>query len=241
MEGHMTRLSRFYRSAAFIVAMAVLVLGPVTPAAASGQYAILAATCGGVATVTNSSPWGDYAEVACSVSYGPEPTRTPVASLPANATGFLPGTWAGPGPWQLETTTLTFEPALIVEAGARVTNITIDGTFTSLSTGRAEQWDGRFVLNFLFDPPATPAEQTQDAIHLIAETATLPAGTQSSLLSSLTAAQTSLESGSTTAACGQLTSFTKKVSAQSGKSIDPGLAAQLTAAAEEIKSTAGCQ
>lgn len=112
------------------------------------------------------------------------------------------------------------------------TTVDCSATDTAGNTGT-----GSFTVTVL----SAAAQAEIIATLITSATQSLPAGTQTSLLSSLTAAQASLESGSATAACGQLGSFTNKVSAQSGKSIDAGLAAQLLSAARQIESSAGCQ
>lgn len=111
------------------------------------------------------------------------------------------------------------------------TTVTCTATDSSGNTGA-----GSFRVTVL-----GAEEQAKVTIELLASPTTeLPAGTQKSLISTLTAAQSSFSSGSTTAGCGQLTSFANKVNAQTGKSIDAALADQLNAAVTQMRSTAGC-
>ena len=83
------------------------------------------------------------------------------------------------------------------------------------------------------------AGQTSSLIALVASFG-LPAGTAKSLTMKLAAALAAINGGNVSGACSSLTSFINEVTAQSGKKLTAAQAAQLIAAASQIKTVLGC-
>ena len=86
---------------------------------------------------------------------------------------------------------------------------------------------------------SSAAEQLSELAAAI-DSSTLSEGRQTSLLSSLSAAEARFASGDLTAACNQLDAFIHKVKARAGKDITTALAGELITAAQRIQAVAGC-
>jgi hypothetical protein len=91
-----------------------------------------------------------------------------------------------------------------------------------------------------FELEQAPDQPTISDLHDAVAEMDLPRGTERALLSQLGAAGASLERGNTDAACGQLGAFINTVSAQSGKHLTEEQAANLIAAASQIRDSLGC-